>query len=170
MDAVELLLQFCDNDLIKLENECAKLVQAISGDVITKDDILFNVQKSVDYQIYELCEAITDRDSIKALKILQFLFDRKESVAYILGVIISYMRRMFYCGTSDYTDFELAKMLGIKEYAVKMTRKKCQKFKKMELKTYLEKCLDYDLAIKKNKIDAEMGIYSLVLELLEYKA
>lgn len=167
MDAVDLLIEFCDNDLVKIENECAKLVLAVENSVINKDDIIANVSKSVDYQIYELCEAIACKDSVVALQILNFLFDRKVSVAYILGVIISYVRRLFYCAVSEFSDAEIAKELGVKEYAIKMTRNKTKNFKKIALKSMLEKCLSFDFNIKKGKIDAETGIYSLVLELIE---
>jgi len=131
MDAVELFLDFCDYDLTKIENECSKLSLALKNETITKQDILDNVPKSVDYQIFELSEAISSRDGVNAIKILKFLLDRKISTQYIMGVIVSYMRRMFYASVTEDSDFNIAKMLGVKEYAITATRNKCKNFKKV---------------------------------------
>lgn len=167
MEAVDLLLEFCDNDLVKIENECSKLSFAIEDEIINKEHILNFVPKSLDYQIFELSNAIGDRDISQALSILQHLLNKKVSSQYILGVIISHIRRMFYSSVSSDTDYNISKMLGIKEYAVTMTRKSSKNFKKSHLKRALELCLDYDYAIKAGKIDEEVALYTLILEIIK---
>ena len=82
-----------------------------------------------------------------------------------MGVIIFYMRRMFYASVTEDSDFNIAKMLGVKEYAITVTKNKSRNFKKVQLKNNIEKCLETDYAIKAGKIDDETAMYELILAL-----
>lgn len=165
MDAVDLFLELCDNDLVKIEKECSKLAIAIDEEIINKEHILKFVPKSVDYEIFELSNAIGNKDAVQALSILQYLLNRKVSSQYILGVITSHIRRMFYSSITDDSDYNISKMLNIKEYAVTVTRKSSKNFKKAHLKRAIELCLEYDYAIKAGNIDPEVALYTLILEI-----
>lgn len=165
MDAVDLFLELCDNDLVKIEKECSKLAIAIDEEIINEEHILKFVPKSVDYEIFELSNAIGNKDAVQALSILQYLLNRKVSSQYILGVITSHIRRMFYSSITDDSDYNISKMLNIKEYAVTVTRKSSKNFKKAHLKRAIELCLEYDYAIKAGNIDHEVALYTLILEI-----
>ena len=67
------------------------------------------------------------------------------------------------------TNYELAQMLGIKEYAVKMTQNQVNLFTKASLKKINDLCSKLDFDLKQSNISVDNYINVLVLTILNLK-
>lgn len=166
-NAVSLLYDYCVGDLTKILIECDKLASYSSTNSISVEDIKEVVNRSLEYQIFELTESLSKKDSNKVFAILNDLKGKKDEYKNLPSLIFAHFRRLFHIAINkDYSNFELSKYLGIKEYAVKMAMKQASLFSKSALKKINELCsrLDYDL--KQSNISIENMINLLVLSIL----
>lgn len=72
--ALSLLVDHVGNDLSRIVNEIEKLSLNVNNEkVITADDIEKYIGVSKDYNIFELQNALSTRDPVKAMRIIQYL-------------------------------------------------------------------------------------------------
>jgi len=64
------------------------------------------------------------------------------------------------------TNFDLAKMLFVKEYAIKMTAQQVKLFSVSKLKKINELCIKMDSDLKQSNISIDNAINLLVLQIL----
>lgn len=84
---VALICEFVGNDLSRLSNELEKLFLLVDeGAQITEQDIEKNIGISKDYNVFELVNAVLDKDFPKALKIIDY-FHKNPKAAHITVVI-----------------------------------------------------------------------------------
>lgn len=96
--ALLLLSEYLGNDLSKINNELQKLIISIPpGSNITEDDIERNIGISKDYNIFELQKALTQRDALKAQRIVNhFESNPKENPLQMLTVMLhNYFIKVF---------------------------------------------------------------------------
>lgn len=166
--ALKLLLEYCLCDMAKIMVEIDKLVSYI-GDrqTIENADIQEIVNRSLEYQIYELTDALAKKNSVKVYSILNDMRAKKDEYKTLPALIFAHFRRLFHIalniGTSN---AELAKMLGVKEFAVKMSQGQAKMFSKSALKKINELCISLDFDLKQSNISVENTIELLVLTIL----
>lgn len=165
--AMELLLRYSDRMLDRVSNELDKLKAYCMGETVTEDDVKELVHRESDYLVYELSNAISDRDGKKTFDVLDSMLTSGFSESALLGVITANFRRLLNIRlNSGMTDGELAGFLGIKEYAVSRNRKIAMKFSQVKLKKITDKLIDLEYGFKSGDITEsralELGImYSL---------
>ncbi len=166
-NAINCLIDFCDGYMTRISIELDKLISfKFQEKSIFEFDVLENVNKSDEYQIFELTNAISNKNSEKALFIVDDIIKNKKNVSAILSLIYSQIRRLFYVKISKESNAELAKSLEIKEYAVKMLKLQAEKMSAKKLKEMLYLCKNTDYGIKSGNLDLISGIYNLVFSLL----
>jgi len=137
-------------DFTKINSELGKLIDycAESGTIDMKavDEV---VHKDSEYQVYEMVERISSGNFDDAYSILTDLLSKNESEQRLFISIYSHFRRMLHVAVSDAKNSELAEVLGVKEYAVKMTRMQTRKFPVKRIKSICEKFSFYDAAFKR---------------------
>lgn len=166
-NAVSLLYDYCVGDLAKILIECDKLASYSNSGIITCDDIKEVVNRSLEYQIFELTESLAKKDSNKVFAILNDLKGKKDEYKNLPSLIFAHFRRLFHISLNkDFTNFELSKFLGIKEYAVKMSMKQASLFSKSSLKKINELCANLDYDLKQSNVSIDNTINLLVLTIL----
>lgn len=170
-EACNVLMDYCLCDLAKILVECEKLV-AYVGDRnnIIKSDVQEIVTRSIEYQIFELTDALAKKNNVKVYTILGDLEAKKDEYKMLPALIYSHFRRLFHIALNQgVSNFEIAKMLGIKEYAVKMSQQQANLFSKSSLKKINELCarLDYDL--KQSNTSLKNAVELIVLTILNLK-
>ena len=130
-----------------------KQISKMVDNLVSKDD---------EYIIYELTEALGQKKSDKAIKIL----DNMVKEQGILGLISNHFRRLFFISISGFDNKELSKLLGVKEYAIAKQRNQVNNFSKMQLKKIYELLEEIDFNIKSGAMLQEFAIYYLVLSIL----
>lgn len=162
-EACECLLDMCNGYLTRVVNEIDKLsYYDINQSLVTKKIVETLVNKDNEYIVYELTEALGQKKSDKALKIL----DEMAKEQGILGLITNHFRRLFFISTSELDDKTLANLLGVKEYAITKQRAQTKNFSKMQLKKIYSLLEEVDYNIKSGAMLAENALYFLVLSIL----
>ena len=171
--AVALICEFVGNDLSRMSNELEKLFLLVNeGAQINEKDIEKNIGISKDYNVFELVNAVLDRDFEKALKIINY-FDKNPKAAHITVIIANLLtlyQRLFkvhFLKTND--PREVASALKIHPFPAKeMVSKKMKHPPKMISRNF-NILRDYDLMAKgvgtSGNSDAEL-MKELVFKLL----
>lgn len=153
----QILADYLGNDLQKIENEIAKLKQAVPGITkITKDVIEKNIGISKKYNVFELVEAFQDRDVPKIFSIIKYFSDNpKELNPTIMGNLYECFKNIFllyYLDGKGLPDDEIAKELGLppnRSFLVRMKyRPAKQKYSAMKLFNIIALLREYDLKMK----------------------
>jgi DNA polymerase III delta subunit len=89
----------------------------------------------------------------KAITVIYEMLGKGETLPRILNSVYNYFRRLLHVAISNNTDAELAKFLGIKEFAVKKAKQQANAFKKKSLKNAVDMLADTDYLIKTGTVD-----------------
>lgn len=93
-----ILAEFLGTDLSKVVNELQKLrLNLEKGATITKDDIEENIGLSKDYNVFELQDALVQRNPEKAFRIIQYFGGdlKKHSIIMVIAVLGSYFSKLY---------------------------------------------------------------------------
>lgn len=162
-EACRTLLEYCNGYLTRVISEIDKLVYYdVNEQMVTKKMVDELVVKDNEVVIYELTEALGQKNGDKALKTLEAL--KKEPG--ILGLITNHFRRLFFISTSGLGDRELGSLLGVKEYAITKQRAQIRNFSKMQLKKIYALLEEVDFGIKSGAFLQENALNFLVLSIL----
>lgn len=166
--AMKLFIDYCLCDLAKIVVECDKLI-AYTGDRknVCEDDIREIVTRSMEYQIFELTEALSKKNSSKVYSIINNLKSKKEEYKTLPALIYSHFRRLFHVAINqNMTNSQIAQLLGVKEYAIKMTQTQVKFFSKSSLKKINDLCITLDYDLKQSNISIDNAIELLILTIL----
>lgn len=163
-EAGETLLDYCNGFLTRVNCEIDKLAYYdMTSPLITKKMVEELVSKETDYVIFELTEALGQKNGDRALKILEKMV--KE--VGVLGLITNHFRRLFFISIStDMTDNALSGLLGVKEFAIRKGREQIKNFSKMQLKKIYSLLEEIDYKIKSGQMLTENALNLLVLSIL----
>ena len=161
-EAIERLIDYCGCSLTRIVGELDKLVYYdLDNPLITASLIEKMVSRDDEVVIYELTEALGQKNGDKAIKCLEKL--KKDG---ILGLITNHFRRLFFISTSGLSDEELANLLSVKEYAIKKQRSQVKNFSKMQLKKIYALLEEVDFMIKSGAMLQENALSYLILSIL----
>lgn len=159
--ALDYLVEATNGNMSKISNELNKIVSYCQGRTVVSLDVVLNlVANSVEYVSYMLTACIDDKNYAKYQQILSEML-HSLTAGEIFSYLGRYFRRMQYISLNK-NDEELAQVLGIKPYAVKMSRK-C--ITKNGIKYYINlyhKYVDLDYKIKSGKITPINALYELI--------
>lgn len=165
------LIEYTLCDLSKIIVECEKLVAYVGDRAdIQEKDIDEMVTKSIEYQVFELTDALAKKNSTKVYAILKDMESKKDEYKMLPALIFSHFRRLFHVAINQgLSNGEIAKMLGVKEYAVKMSANQARLFTKSALKKINELCADIDFDLKTSNISLNNAVELIVLSILNLK-
>lgn len=166
--SVKLLFDYCLGDLSKINLEVEKLVAFVGDNTsITNSNIIELVSPSLEYQIFELTEALAKKNSKKAFSIINDMKSKKDEYRGLPTIIYSHFRRLFMVSLNrNMARAELSSYLGIKEYAVKMTMNQIDLFSKSQLKKINELCNKVDYDLKQSNISIDNAVNLVVMSIL----
>ena len=155
------IAEYCLLDFTKINCETNKLIDfcADSGE-ITIEAVTEIVHKDSEYQIYEMVECIASGRTDAAYGILTDLLAKNESEQRIFISIYSHFRRMLHIAVSNAKNSELAEVLGVKEYAIKMTKMQMRKFSVKRIKGICEKFAKYDTSFKSGGLSLSAAMWN----------
>jgi len=165
--ATRTIIDYCNYDMSFIEKECEKLI-AYGRDkkVITEQDVKNLVHKNIEYSIFELSNLVAEKNSHKAFELLELMLENKESPQNLLGLLLANFRRIFYVSITKLSETEMAKLLGVKEYSIKIARTVGNKFTPKKLKYILDLGGKIDFDIKNGKCDDKNGLYFFITQIL----
>ena len=147
--ALFLLIDHIGNDLSRLNNEVNKLTLNLQGRKnITEEDIETFVGISKDFNVFELQQAIANKDLYKAIRIIQY-FESNPKAAPIQLIFPSLYNffskvQMIYSVPSR-NDREVAAAIGVNAFFVKDYLQTAMKFSSQEIEKVLLLLHQYNL-------------------------
>ena len=170
-EAIENLILFCDNDMTRITNELEKLMAYVADTkTLTADIVKEFVVQDKEYQVYELAEFIAKGESKKAIDLVDSFIVKPGSAFVILSPLFNnYRRALFVSINKDKTSAELASMLGVKEFAIKMLKNQIARFSPKQLKQIVDMIAEYDKKIKIGEIKENIAIKTIVINILNIR-
>lgn len=165
-DAIQSLIELCSYDMTKISSEIKKLIYCNDEPIIDKKDVLCLVHADEEYQVFELTESLGSKNGSQALKILCNFLEKKEPIQNLFSLIANHFRRIAHVSISGMNEYELAPLLGVKEYAIIKAKQQSKYFSKIQLKNILNVLENIDEMIKSGKMISENAIFYLVFKIL----
>lgn len=118
-----LLSEYLGNDLSKITNEIGKLIINLeSGSEINETIIESNIGISKDYNAFELQKAITERNFLKANRIVNYFASEPKSYAIQRDIVLLYrffIKLLIYQRLQDKSPGNAASKMGVNPYFLK---------------------------------------------------
>lgn len=166
-DSINKLIEYCNKSITKIDVELEKLSNLkVSGDTITGDDIENYVTKDIEYVIFDLSNAISEKNKNKVYLLINAMIKNKEQPLSIVNLLTNHFRRLFFISRSIFEDKSLSEYLGIKEYAIKKYREQLRLFTQRQLKKIYDECVNTEFKVKSGKMEAKNAVYYLVSTIL----
>ena len=121
--AAQMIADFIGTDLQRIVNELEKVcISLVPGTSIMPDDIERNIGISKEFNIFELQNALGNRDILKANRIINFFIDNEKNnpLTVILGNLLNYFRKLLvYHSIENKSDRSLvAQKLGVNPFFI----------------------------------------------------
>jgi len=167
--AVETLAAFVGNDLRLLDQEIEKLVVYVDGArPISEDDVRLLVSYVQEANVFEMVDALGQRDAQRAAKLLHQLLDAGEHPLGLLGMIVRQFRILIQVkelSERGLSQQKMAARLKLHPFVVKKTSRQAMNFSTEQLETIYRRLLETDVAIKTGQMDAVLALDMLVVGL-----
>lgn len=155
-----------EQGMTEILNEINKVILYMEGrPKVTGTDIEKVCTRSIKSRIFDLTDAIAERNSIKALKLLDDMVNLKEPLPKILFMITRQFRlvlEMKLLSSQGVNPGEAASRLGVTPYAAGKMIKQAGNFTVDKLKEAMEESLALDLAIKTGRMDDRVAAELLI--------
>ena len=135
---------------------------------ITIDDVTALASENVEGNIFDLVDAIVLKNKETAMNIYHNLTLLGEEPIKILILLANQFRLLYQTKRlilRGYTDLEIANLLEVHPYPVKLARSKCKNYQEEELLSYLNQLADLDYDIKTGKINSDAGLELFILSM-----
>lgn len=134
---------------------------------ILPDDVAAFVKKEAPYGPFELGDAISARDSEKALKICRYLFEQVgRDIPELIGIIHWQMRRLFETKqhlAKGVNERNLASMMGLPPFVVGRLVASAKRFSAKELRDACDELFRLDWKSKTGRANAFSGLEEFLL-------
>lgn len=167
-ETIKLLYDYTLGDLAKITVELNKLISYV-GDKNSIDisDVKELVAPSLEYQVFELTDALAKKNSLRVYQIIGDMKSKKDEFRTLPAIIFSHFRRLFMVALNqEKSRLELSKLLGVKEYAVKMSMQQAGLFSKSQLKKINELLSQVDFDLKQSNMSIDNAVGLIVLKIL----
>lgn len=150
--ALMLMSEYLGNDLGKISNELDKLVINLSENSnITETEIEQNIGISKDYNLFELQNALSQRDQLKAHRIIQYFeANPKDHPLQMISVMLHnyFMKIFLFHNIKNKEPNKIASELGIPPFFVKDYVQASRSFSPMKIKNIISNIRTLDLRSK----------------------
>lgn len=168
-DLIKYLIERVGDNLPLLFTEIEKIKIYKNDDKkITKEDIENLTVKSLEVNNFKLIDAIITKNKSLAYELYNERIKLNEEPIAIIIAIANQIRIMYQVKQlylNGYTENNIAKMLNIHPYRVKLAAQNSRKYDENLLINYLKQLSDLDINIKNGNIDKNLGLELFILQL-----
>lgn len=137
--AANMLIQYTDGNAMRISTEAKKLADYVgAGAEIGVNDVEALVGDNMEHGIYELSNALADRDKPRAEELKDRFVAKGMEYTQLFRLLINQYRKLLHAALSPMSDAELAAAMGVKEIAVSINRRTAKKYSKANLKSVLD--------------------------------
>ena len=136
--AINRLIDVCQSDMTKINGEVAKLLAyAYDSKAVAEEDVDLLAVKDEEYNLFKAVDMIARRDKDGAYKILSDMLDGADGQRLYVS-LYNHFRRLLYAAIGGGTPMEMAKKLGVQEYAMKKAKEQSMRFSTKRLKKIVD--------------------------------
>ena len=151
--AAILLSEFIGNDLSSISSAISKLEVLVAKDKTIDVNLVHdNIGFSKDYNIFELQNAISEKNIFKANKIIHHFSQNKKThpLVLTLGALYSFFTKLmkFHFYNGKLNDFEISKKVGVHSFYLKQYKLASTNYSKNKLARIFSYLREYDLKSK----------------------
>lgn len=166
-DATSLLANFVGNNLRLLANEVDKLALYVGEEgTITIPDIRLLCAQAQEARIFDLTDALAQRNQKQALNILHDLLSDGEPPLKLISTITSQVRSLLLVkelAQKGMRTPQIASTLGMPPFVVDKAIRQVKNFKPVQLENTYRDLLATDAALKRSRLTPEMALDLLVV-------
>lgn len=165
-NAIDLLLEKVGTNLVELSNEVDKLVLFKKDDIIRRDDVRDFVTCNVDSSIFDLSNAILDKDIVKSLSLFDDLIANGMEPIVLISVLANQFRLALLVNgykKMGLDNASIAKKVKVHPYRIKLASE--LSFSKQALENNLLKLAGLDYKIKIGQINKHHGMKLFILSI-----
>lgn len=163
---IQYLIEVSGTNLQYLINEIRKLIEfAGPNGTIDKKAIDLLAVKQIDSFIFDLTDSLGNKQTAKAMEILDGLIYQKEPLPKILVTLYQHFKRLYLCSLAITNHLDVANSIGLKPnqtFLVSKYKRQSSFFQEKDLRELLEEFALLDYNFKIGKIDLEIGLKSLL--------
>lgn len=164
--ALRALVEKTLGDMSRIVSEVTKL-RSYSGEVITCQDVELMVAPDLEFAIYELTGAVSEKQAEKALEILDVFFKQGVKGHTLITMLYNQYRKMLHAELHKTDDAEaLASMLEISSKALYHVRRVSKNYTQMRLKQAVDYLHGLQYSILSGKRLEHTAVHDAVLTLL----
>ena len=155
------------NSLYKIENEIKKLA-SISSESIDESIVDSMVNKSISSNIFNLTDAISQKNRKKAIQELNKLLNNGEEPVKILYMLSRHMinvLKIINYKNQGYKDYDIMRLVGISKFEFNKIFSTLRNFSEDKARYNLEKCMEADYILKTKKNEPNVLLFELVVSL-----
>jgi len=170
-DAIQLLLKLTQAKIDLLDQELEKIdlyFLSASSKKLTTEIVQLIVTRQLDDNVFLLTDALTQHKVKEAYKIYQDLLAQNEEpfkLLILIGTQFRLMKHIIQLSRQGYTEANIAKILGVHPYRVKVIGHQAQRFKLEVIEAYIYQISQMDYKIKTGSLQKELAIELLILNL-----
>ncbi len=167
--AVNLLAVIVENDLWQLDREIQKLANYKPNEIIKVEDVNLLVKGKYNDDIFQLMDAISEKNKKRALKLIQDQLDSGANEIYLLTMLIRQFRIFWQIKSvlksGHLSPDEIAVELKIHPYVVRKTMSQLSNYSLEKIKDIYKKLLEIDIKIKTSNVKFELLFDIIIAEL-----
>jgi len=167
--AIEELAAFVGNDLRLLDQEIEKLVVYVDqARPISEEDVRLLVSYVQEANIFEMVDALGQRDGQRAAQLLHQLLDEGEHPLALLGMIVRQFRIIIQVkelSERGLREQAIAARLRLHHFVVKKAMRQAMNFSMEQSEAIYRQLLETDVAIKTGQMDEVLALDMLVVGL-----
>ncbi|MBO5714351.1 MAG: DNA polymerase III subunit delta [Clostridia bacterium] len=167
LESARLIGEYCQQDMLRVQIETKKLcAYVLDKGEITLNDVVEMVNRDVEYKIYEMTDYIGRKNFDKALSVISEMLSKGEPSQKILTSVYNYFRRLLHVAISDLSETDLAKELGVKDFAVRKMKTQSGYFRKKSLKSAVDSLVDADYRFKSGLSNADEEMWLTIFKIM----
>jgi len=159
-EAINSLSAMIGSDLWQLDREIHKLANYKKGEKVTTEDINLMVKGKYNDDIFQLMDAISDKNKKKVLKLFQDQLASGANEIYLLTMLVRQFRifwQMKELTKNNQMSTDLvAKELGLHPYVAKKSMYYLKNFSLEQLKNIYRQLLDFEIKMKTTSLSFEV--------------
>lgn len=156
------------SDMENIDRELEKLLCYTMGrDVVTTADVEEVCTEQTENRIFEMVQAITEKNQKKALDLYADLLAMKEPPMRILFLITRQFNQLLQLKSlagQGLDKSELAKKAGIPPFALGKYQAQCRKFTAAQLRQAVEDCVDAEERVKTGRMGDQISVELLIVK------
>lgn len=162
------LASFIGPDLRLIHTELLKLVAYADNRPVTRADVRLLVPYAQDANIFAMVDALGNRQTSRAFRLLAQLRNEGAHPLYLLTMIVRQFRLLLQVNDLSGRGMQpgaIAKQLKIKPWMARKLLPQARRYSQEQMLAIYDRLLDVDVAIKTGQMEANLALDLLVVEL-----